>query len=53
MKKLIVFITENHHNNRSYDPCIACDVNGLLNGNEYSETWAKAFSSKEKHLNKD
>jgi len=34
-------------NNRSYDPCIACDVNGLLNGNEYSETWAKAFSSKE------
>ncbi len=26
-------------NDRSYDPCISCDVNGLLNGNEFSELW--------------
>ena len=36
------------NNDRTYDPCIACDVNGLLNGQEFSDSWKKTFNSKEK-----
>ena len=35
------------NNNRNYDPCISCDVNGLLNGKEFSESWKGVFASKE------
>ncbi len=35
------------NNDRNYDPCIACDVNGLLNGHEHAMAWEKTFSTKE------
>ena len=34
-------------NDRNYDPCVACDVNGLLNGHEHAEAWKKIFTTKE------
>ena len=33
------------YNNRNFSPCDKCDVDGLLNGNEW-ESWEKYFFEK-------
>ncbi len=35
------------NNDRNFNPCISCDVNGLLNGNDFSELWKKTLHYKE------
>ena len=35
------------NNDRNYNPCISCDVNGLLNGSDFSELWKKKLYQKE------
>ena len=32
--------------NRNFSPCDKCDVNGLLNGNEFRESWRKYLFEK-------
>jgi len=33
-------------NNRNFSPCDKCDVDGLLNGNEFKQSWEKYFFEK-------
>ena len=33
-------------NERNFSPCNKCDVNGLLNGNEFKKGWEKHFFEK-------
>ena len=34
-------------NDRNHDPCVSCDVNGLLNGHEHAEAWKNIFTTNE------
>ena len=34
------------NNNRNFSPCDKCDVDGLLNGNDFKQSWEKYFFEK-------